>query len=214
MYNSAKEYMQMRRKMMGKILIVSTSQHPLINGTIVGNEFKARLDTAIKLSTFCPGNDFEFYIPASRHMDKGVIDSISTSRAAKNYLLLQGIPEEIIHGEDLNTKFKGDKGVYNSADEAYVAAMYFRSNFEFSDFLVACSPDQLMRWELHSVANGVLPMFFTVPTKESQRRKDAGRGGYGDNTLLYTLLHDPDWRNEESFLGKLSREIRKPEFSP
>lgn len=223
-YNDAEKYMKMRRtnengskiQNGSYILMVSTSQHPLIKDiygkrTLVGHEFKERLDKIYQISKMCKDQLYEFYIPASIHKDdNGIVDDISTSSAAENYLIFLGINPDVIHGDDLNLKYKGDDGVYNSADESFVATQYFKDNEKFKDIIVACSPDQQLRWELHSVANGVLPTFYEVQTIESKQRTKHGRGGVLDPTLFYTLFYDPLFNDSDSLLRKISREIRKP----
>ncbi len=208
-YSNAKNYMSLRHRGGDSILIISTSQHPLINGIFVGKEFTERLNSAYIFSRMCQNESMEFYVPASIHKDMGISDKISTSHAAKNYLISKGINPYIIHGDDLNLKYKGNDGVYNSADEAYVTAQYFHDNKKFKEIFVFCSPDQRFRWGLHSVANGVLPKFTEVSTPESISRTKNGRGGFGDLTIYYTLLYDPTWQ-KDSFLGNLSRKIRRP----
>jgi len=71
---------------------------------------------------------------------------------------------------------------------------------------VVCSPGQTNRWRLNAIANGVDPAFVEVDEKHSHQ----GRGNSNDPTVQYTLYYDPTWQDADSFLGKLTREQRKP----
>lgn len=59
----------------------------------------------------------------------------------------KGIPEENIFGEDMNYKYKGNLGVYNSADECYVASEIYK-NGRYADLYSICSPNQMLRKQL------------------------------------------------------------------
>ena len=215
-YNESEKYMKLKRINGTHVLMVSTSQHPLVEDlygkrTLVGSEFKDRLDKLYYVSMMCENQLYEFYIPASIHKDNNQIaDDISTSAAAKQYLMYLGLNESIIHGDDLNLKYKGEDGVYNSADESFTATQYFKDNKKFTDIVVICSSDQQLRWELHSIANGVFPIFYEVQTFESKQRIKRGRGSILDPTIYYTLFYDPLFNGADSLLRKLTREIRKP----
>jgi hypothetical protein len=109
-------------------LIEVSAQHPLVGGTRPDEEFGVRLERGKELRDELMGRGFrvELYVPGSRHKHDGVPDLVSLSSAGTSYLIDSGIPSEVIHGDDLNERYKGAAGVYGSADECFVAASYFK----------------------------------------------------------------------------------------
>ena len=108
------------------------------------------------------GIKVEIYVPGSTHVFKGHADKISLSKAGINFLSQLGIPLEALHGDDLNIKYKGMDGVYNSADECFVAASYFKDN-NFGRLYSVLSPVQLFRKTFHYMEYGVLPQNYNAP---------------------------------------------------
>lgn len=159
-----------KRKRNRKVLIEVAAQHPLTDGLYPNEEFAARLDMAILLyyEKKNKGYDAEIYVPGSLHLDyDGVPDDCSLSRAGCDYLVEKGIPVDCIHGEDWNDYFdesRFHKGVYNSADECFIASQFFLKNeHEFKELYSICSPNQLMRKTLFYIEFGVIPLVVTVP---------------------------------------------------
>jgi len=163
---AAKKFMLSRTS--NKTLIEVAAQHPLVDGLYPNEEFAKRLDKAIELYNIELQNnrEIEIYVPGSLHMYNGVADKISLSEAGKNYLIKKGISKEIIRGTDINNKYKGNFGCYNSADECYVAAQYFKDN-DFGKLISVCSPAQMYRKTLFYIQFGVYPMNYSVPTENS-----------------------------------------------
>ena len=161
------------RKRSRRILIETAAQHPLKDGLVPDTEFAARLDRTIRLyeEKTAQGYDVEIYVPGSVHLDfDGVPDECSLSQAGCTYLLEHGIPREVLHGEDLNDRFddrREQTGVYNSADECFVAAQYFlTAEPAFGQLYCVCSPNQLMRKTLYYMQFGVIPQVVTVPVDQ------------------------------------------------
>jgi hypothetical protein len=163
-YDAALRYMSRPERSLHRGLIEVASQHPLARGREPDDEFKARLHLSIQLfrQRVAAGDEVEIYVPGSRHREGLVVDEISLSQAGKEYLIRLGIPQTSIRGEDLNEKYRGEAGVYGSADECYVTASYYRDG-NFGTLLSVLSPAQVMRKALHYVAFGVLPLLHTAP---------------------------------------------------
>jgi hypothetical protein len=200
-------------------LIVVTAQHPLEEGVKPNAEFRARLDAAIlQISELASsGAVMHVYVPGSVHMDKGVVDKVSLASAGTTYLkshIDQNVAVNvIIHGDNLNTLYKGNEGVYNGGDEAFVTASFFKDNDSLGSMTVFCSPGQAHRWELQSIANGVLPEFIRITPKDMHMYHEDRGDAMLDKTVVYTLNFDPTWQGSDSFLGQLTREQRRPKTS-
>jgi hypothetical protein len=206
-YAAAKELMQSRLSI-PKVLIEVGAQHPLVRGTEPGEEFSARLLLAKKLfeEKTTQGLHVEIYVPGSRHMHQGVADTVSLARAGVMFLEQQGLPKENLHGPDLNERYKGDQGVYNSADECFVSASYFQDE-NFGQFLCVLSPVQMYRKALHHIWFGVLPLFYTAPTLNTF---------HNYINEVYDAIPgvrdiDPNLQSADSFFGKESRKNRRPQ---
>lgn len=159
-----------KRKRMHSVLIEVAAQHPLKDGCEPGEEFKKRLDVAIELfnSKRKDGIDVEIYVPGSRHLDfDGIPDDVSLSSAGTKYLIDNGVPENIVHGDDLNNKYdieRFHKGVYNSADECFVCSKYFFDDTkDFGSCYSICSPNQAFRKMLLYLEFGIYPKILTSP---------------------------------------------------
>lgn len=145
-----------------KILIEVAAQHPLLDGEKPNHEFEKRLDLAIKLyNEKSQNNDVNIYVPGSLHQYKGVQDIISLSAAGKKYLISKGIPEIDILSEEMNLKYKGNDGVYNSSDECYVSCKIFESG-NYNELHCVCSSAQMMRKALSYIRFGYIPNMHTV----------------------------------------------------
>ena len=197
------------------ILIEVAAQHPLKDGQYPDVEFSARLDTAIEIYNreIAKGKNVEIYVPGSIHLDyEGIADICSLSDAGCQYLIEKGIPKEAVHGEDLNCKYDSKRfytGVYNTADECYIASQYFNENVRFSRLISVCSPNQLMRKSLFYLEYNILPMIVTVPCEKLS------------HNFLYELLEstpyvlytDHDWQDEHSAEAIRTRKERDPRWN-
>lgn len=208
--------MRIRKRTKKKILIEVAAQHPLKEGLYPNEEFSARLDTAVKLyeEKKREGIPVEIYVPGSVHLDEdGIADECALSEAGCAYLLKKGIPEECLHGDEWNVAFDEErihKGVYNTADECYIASRFFlRSESDYFDLYSVCSPNQLMRKTLFYIEFGVYPKIITVPVANM----------YHDffNELLfsvpYILGQDHTYQGENSKEAIRTRRERLPGYS-
>ena len=142
--DTAEFYMKEKQLHYTGVLIEVAAQHPLFEGDKPNAEFMNRLDFVITLLESLKPDKVNIYVPGSRHSYNGVDDKISLSQAGKEYLVSKGIDEHLIISEEANKKYKGDGGVYNSADECYVASRLFKEG-DFGTLISVCSPNQVMR---------------------------------------------------------------------
>ncbi|MEU8935434.1 hypothetical protein AB0D30_36795 [Streptomyces sp. NPDC048409] len=188
-------------------LIEIAAQHPLVDGVSPNEEFAARLDRGRELYTqlTADGLRVELYVPGSRHMFHGVADKISLSQAGSDYLISGGVPATHVRGEDLNRRYKGDDGCYNSADECVITASYFKDG-DFGTLLVVLAPGQLHRKMLHYIQFGVLPLPYTAPTLASFHN-------YVHEAFVelpHVLFEDPDLQKPDSAKANRLRKQRRP----
>jgi hypothetical protein len=186
---------------------MAAAQHPLKDGRFPDEEFEARLRRAAELAKHyrALGCEVEIYVPGSRHMYHGTPDMVSLATAGTKYLDHLNLGEGIsIHGADLNLRYKGDQGVYNSADECFVA-QYFKDG-DFSLLLVVSSDVQVLRQKLHLLWQGVEALVYAEPVV----------GAYHSpvTEMFFQIPHtrdtDPSWQETDSELYIKSREERRP----
>lgn len=207
-YAEAKDFMLSRTvKENAKVLIEIAAQHPLKDGDKPDKEFQARLDKGIELfnQERRKGNFVEIYVPGSRHMYNGIADKISLASAGKIYLLNHGIDEKLIHADDLNEKYKGNEGVYNSADECFVSSSYFKDG-NFNKLISVLSPVQIMRKSLLYIEFGVIPLSYSVPLDETYHNYIVE----ATFQIPYVLYEDHSWQGKDSVLGQKTRQERIP----
>ena len=190
-----------------KDLIEVAAQHPLKTNGQPGKEFAKRLDCAAELYRRLSreGREVKIYVPGSTHCYKGKADPCSLSASGVKYLLAAGIPEADLLGENENLLYKGDAGVYNTADECYVASRLFFDE-EFSRLHCVCSANQIARKKLFYIAFGVIPFYHTVST-ENMAHDD-----------IFELFHsvpeiiagDHTWQGADSVQGNRTRRERDP----
>lgn len=200
-YSDAENYMDSVYNNNGTLIEVA-AQHHLTDSREPGDEFRARLDSAIKF--YCNlEKPSKFYIPGSLHKFNGKIDKVSLSEAGKQYLIKNGIQENYIYAEDANKEFKPD-GVYNSSDECYVAANLFKK-LRYGRLVCFCSPAQLMRKALSYIQFGVIPDIYSVPIKNMFHN-------YVDETFRYIpeLINDKTGLQSNSKEAERLRKLRKP----
>ena len=198
-------YMKEKKTRSTGVLIEVASQHPLFEGDKPNIEFANRLDFAIGLLATLKTDNVKIYVPGSRHSFNGIDDKISLSLAGKNYLVSKGIDENSILSEEANEKYKGDSGVYNSADECYVASEIFK-NGDFGTLISICSPNQVMRKTFNYIEFGVLPLCYGIPS--ANMFHDVVSEYF--NSLNETVFGDHSWQDETSEAFINSRKERRP----
>ncbi|MGB8507725.1 MAG: hypothetical protein WCD76_04925 [Pyrinomonadaceae bacterium] len=205
-YAAAIAFMESRQSI-SSILIEVAAQHPLIDGKYPNEEFSKRLLLAVKLYTqeIEAGNTVEIYVPGSVHMFEGKLDTLSLSKAGGDFLIQQGVPPHVIRGDDLNKKYKGEEGVYNSADECFVAAGHFKDG-QFGHLYSVLSPVQLLRKTLHYLEFGVLPLNHTAPSLKMFHNYI----GEIFEAIPYVLFADHSLQGADSIRSKELRRSRKP----
>lgn len=205
-YKIALEFMRSRQNSLGSLIEIA-AQHPLTDGVVPNEEFEKRLlfGKTIYEKERAQGQPVQIYIPGSVHVHNGIKDKISLSEAGRIFLEGKGVPREDLFGEALNEKYKPGKGVYNSADECYVASCYFRDS-EFGRLISVCSPAQMMRKTIHYLEFGVLPLNYTVPICESHHNYFYEIF----EAIPYALLIDPSMQSEDSIKANKIRNERAP----
>lgn len=197
--------------MMGRgndnILIECAAQHPLLNGINPGEEFTKRLDMTISIyrNLKSQGKNVKIYVPGSRHMENGVKDKISLSLAGKMYLIKKGINANDIYSVSANRKYNGLRGVYNSADECFVASEIFKKE-NFDKLISVVSPAQMYRKTLFYIQFGVIPQNYTAPTENMYHNYvNEIFGG-----IPFVLTEDNTWQESTSHAAVDSRNNRCP----
>lgn len=207
-YRIAQENMKEQSEKYGAVLIEVASQHPLLHGREPNTEFRKRLDKAIELyrEWTAQGVDVCIYVPGSRHKYEGVADDISLSEAGCAYLRSEGIPENVLFGIERNARYKGEDGVYNSADECYVASRIFFDG-AFSKLVCVCSPNQIMRKTMFYIEFGCFPVCYGVTTENMYHANVVEEIFTGLNTVLY---FDHSWQDKSTAFYESFRKERKP----
>lgn len=203
-YASAERRMARRRKNDSGIdLIEIAAQHPLKDGLTPDKAFEDRLLFAMDLYEKLKkeGRQVHLYVPGSVHIP----DTVSLSSAGIRYLLESGRvdPEDIL-SEEINTEYKGDDGVYNSADECYVAAEIYRDG-SYCDLYCVCSANQMLRKKLFYFRFGVIPQMWALPD-------DSFHSDIGEvfESIPDVLLNDADWQKRTSRHFIRTRSDRMP----
>ena len=201
----AKSYM--KSKTGKKVLIECAAQHPLKDGFLPGEEFEKRLNKTIELYNEYKSQGFEvkIYVPGSRHKSNNIADKISLSLCGKKYLISKNIPSNDIYSVLYNQKYKGFEGVYNSADECYVASKIFKDE-NFDKLISVASPAQMFRKTLFYIYFGVMPQNYTAPTDDMFH-------DYVDelfNKIMYVLLEDNSLQENNSREAIVNRNDRCP----
>lgn len=210
LYNNAKLNTEYHNQYYSDVLIEVAAQHPLMKDGTPGNEFMKRLDCAMELyhKLVSDGNNVRIYVPGSLHQYNGHADSLSLSAAGIAYLISKGINKEHLLGEEKNNYYKGDKGVYNSADECFVASKIFFDD-RYKQVYCICSPNQLLRKQLFYMAFGVVPMMITVPCNELMH--DPIYEIF--ESIPQVIMHDHTWQDDNSEQGRRTRKERNPNLT-
>lgn len=206
-YAAAKQTMSTRSELYEDVLIEVAAQHPLHKRKVPGEEFRRRLDTAMEIGAKYEelGCNVMYYVPGSRHRHNGISDLVSLSKAGCDYLRRKGIPEEQILGEDANEQYKGGEGVYNSADECFVASRIFLEG-EYERLICVCAPNQVFRKTLFYIEFGVLPQCYSVPADSMFH---SALGEIFDS-LPGVLYSDHTWQDPQSEAFRNARAERVP----
>lgn len=205
-YIAAKQNMA-KRKRNGGALIEIAAQHPLVDGEKPNEEFEKRLREGVCLyqRLVAEGKDVKIYVPGSVHKDKELVDKISLSEAGKRFLLRQGICESDIFADEMNEKYKGEDGVYNSTDECSVACRIFEE-MNYGELHCVCSPAQMVRKVLSYIHYGCVPYVHTVSCDEMYHDYVDELFDKIPNFLADKNKIDVDWDE-----AKRLRRLRKPE---
>ena len=203
----AKENMARQNIYSPATLIEIAAQHPLKKDGTPGREFEARLKYGLNLynELKAKGEVVKIYIPGSLHMYNGVVDKTSLSSSGKTYLLMHNVSEEDVYADEMNAKYKGEDGVYNTADECYVASKIFFDE-EYTKLISVCSPNQIARKTLYYIEFGVIPNCYSVPVDNAFHDVVEEVFETIDNVLYRD--HNGQDRNSDVFVK--SREERKP----
>lgn len=203
-YDNAQKNMQ-KHQNYNRELIEIAAQHPLVNGEKPDTVFKSRLDRGILLYEQLKkeGKSPVIYVPGDLHIP----DKRSLSSAGVEYILSTGkvMPEDLL-GEEMNRKYKGEDGVYNSADECFTASKIFM-NGNFSRLHCICSDSQAWRKKLFYWRFGVIPMIYTVPNDSFHNDFDETF-----DAVPNIIFSDHDWQSKDSKHYKRTRTQRKPDF--
>lgn len=191
-----------------RLLIECAAQHPLTESGEPGHEFAVRLDAAARLYLELTerGESVDIYVPGSLHAMNGVPDKCALAEAGCRYLEKKhGIPKKCLLGEAENARYKGDAGVYNSADECYVASRIFEDG-DYRALYCVCSPYQTIRKTLLYYSFGVLPICYGIPAE------DMFHDAYTEATVsLENLLYDDHtWQDESGWFYRQTRAERIP----
>ena len=138
-------------------------------------------------------------------MSDGIVDNCSLSQAGKEYLVSIGVDEESIMGNEMNIKYKGEEGVYNSADECFVATQIY-NEYSFCHLHTICSQNQALRKQLFYIAFGVVPFVYTVPSNVLAHDFIFELFEAVPNIIYY----DHTWQDKDSSNGNRTRNERKP----
>ena len=208
LYETAKSKTLSREREGEEELIEVAAYHPLRPNGKPKQEFSKRLDRAVALYRQLQNEekDVKIYVPGSIHCFKGKADPCSLSEAGRKYLIAAGIPDADILGENENKYYKGEQGVYNTADECYVASRIFYDG-DYRRLHCICSPNQLLRKKLFYIAFGVIPFYYTVST-EDMAHNDIHEIFH---TIPDIIAFDHTWQDANSIQGKRTRAERKPQ---
>ncbi len=218
-YQDAEKAMSERKESNYKCdLIEVAAQHPLEGGNTPGKAFKERLDRAKEIydKIKSNGRQCRIFVPGSLHVG----DSISLSEAGSEYLKSAGVPKNDLIMEDESEKYQkqtseyiNDKyrvnawGIYNSADECFVASNIFNEG-EYDSLYCVCSANQMVRKKLFYFKNEVVPIMST--TSDDDFHNDIEELF---DSLHFVLYEDSEWQEPESECFKNSRKERMPGFT-
>ena len=206
-YDNAKRNAEYHQKCFDKVLIEVAAQHPLNPDGTPMKEFAARLDTAVELygKMKAAGTETKIFVPGSIHRYEGITDPVSLSDSGVAYLTAKGVDPHDLLGRNEIEKYKETAGVYDSADECFVASEIYK-NDGFKVLYCVCSPNQLVRKQLFYTAFGVVPFMISVPCDEMAHNMIYELF----ETIPDVILHDHTWQEENSIQGNRTRKERNP----
>lgn len=197
----------MQEKINNKVLIEIAAQHPLREDGTPGSEFEKRLLKGIELyyKEQKKGNEVVIYVPGSLHSvnknGEWQTDKYPLSESGKRFLIEHGIPENCIRADEANRKYKGEKGVYNSGDECFVAMSIAKAE-DIARIISVCSPVQIDRKALFYIRGGVNPEMYGVGL-ENTYHNYVGEAFW---SLYITYLIDENW--QKGFMAEKTRSER------
>lgn len=207
LYDQAKNNMEFHAAHFKDVLIEVAAQHPLLPDGTPGIEFQKRLDYAVELwgKLSSDGTNVKIYVPGSLHLYQGQADPVALSCAGVTYLKSKGISDESLLGDEKNIEYKGENGVYNSADECFVASAIFLKE-KYKQIYCICSPNQMTRKQLFYISFGVIPMMMTAPCNELAHNPIYELF----ESIPEVILYDHTWQDDDSVQGMRTRKERKP----
>ena len=145
------------------ITMLICAQHPLNPDGTPGEIYKARLDEAIdQYERYTKrGQEVIFRIPGAVH--KG--DNISLAESGKDYLIKNGIPEDIISADGTEE---------NGTDEIVNAFSIFEQS-QSKQLHIVCSENQIVRSKLACISLlNMLPYFHTATVMSMKNSQELG----------------------------------------
>ena len=205
-YAAAERRMARRKRTPSGIdLIEIAAQHPLKDGKVPDTAFQDRLDFAIELyeKLTQAGRRVHLYVPGSIHIP----DTVALCTAGIAYLKESGrVALQDILPEEINAEYKGEDGVYNSADECYVAAEIYKDG-PYEDLYCICSANQMLRKKLFYFRFGIIPKMWALPD-------DSFHSDIGEifESIPDVLEKDADWQKHDSRHFIRTRKARMPGY--
>lgn len=203
----AKQAKEERAATCNGTLIEIAAQHPLDDGERPGAEFRARLDAGIELYEKLKAQNLrvQIYVPGSLHIG----DKVSLSEAGKAYLIEHKVDPKDIYGEERADEYKERDGVYNSADECFVASrIYFDEAYQ--DLVSVCSATQFFRKKFLYLEFGIAAD--CLPVAENDRAHNIVNEFFGSlSAVIYS--DDHSWKTNGYFYNQ-SRKERKENYVP
>ncbi len=145
------------------ITMLVCAQHPLNPDGTPGDIYKARLDEAIdQYERYTKrGHEVLFRIPGAIH--KG--DNVSLAESGKDYLVKNGIPEDIISADGTEE---------NGTDEIVNAFSIFEQS-QSKQLHIVCSENQVVRSKLACISLlNMLPYFHTATVMSMKNSQELG----------------------------------------
>jgi hypothetical protein len=194
------------RREIPRVLLEISSQHNLVNGK-PNEEYVLRLERGIELYHVFLGQGLSVEILTLGSVHKP--DTVSLTEAGERYLRERGVPSKILRGEELIERYKGKNapwpGIYNSADEAFVAASYFKDE-GFGQLHSIAGSAQAHRKALHYLWFGVLPQMHGIPSPNAHHDFLKEAADY----FPFVLGVDPGHQESDSPAAGRSRRERQP----
>ena len=198
-----------------KLLIECAAQHPLKDDGTPADEFESRLERSVELYNKYKSNGWQvnIFVPGSLHRvmsttGEYVVDKMPLYQAGERYLIERGVSVTDILAEQANKQYKGEKGVYCSADECFVSANIFL-NGDYQRFIAVCSPAQSLRKVLYYLLFETLPIVYTASPEDHTVEcfHHYVYEAYGLKEILDTM---DTMQGDDCELAKIVRKDRNP----